>query len=488
MIAILEKTEHNIDFHQTVNFIKASHIRYALTINPTVYVSHIRQFWSTARIKTTNEETKILAIVDGKPRTISESSLRRHLKLNDAEGISSLPDTELFENLSLIGYNILLNQRFTFQKGQFSHQWKFLIHTIMQCLNLKSIGFNEFSSNIATVVVCLATNRVYKFSKMIFDGMVRNVNSKGSKFLMYTRNDSGNGSHDLGCGDKRTLHTARRCTYKEFLNCQPLNFKGTEGGEGLAHWFEKIEYVIHISNCAIEFQKSLMKMMIEAYYPRSEIKKLDMELWNLTVKGATQQLSSGTSFALTVAKYSSSGIFITGSENALEHFISNNPPLNLMLHLQSSFQNQMLIWSARPKMLQEAIELENNLMDQKKSLMKMMIEAYYPRSEIKKLDIELWNLTVKGIEKYKVFSIVSKPVYDIIYKNNKKEKRVTRIQEVHKFCDATLKRVLEGLNSYNNDVNHGYVTLSLSNEDAEYLQLFEEEIKERLKHRDRIRR
>nr|GEW08637.1 hypothetical protein [Tanacetum cinerariifolium] len=71
MIAILEKTEHKIDFHQIVDFIEASHIR----------------------IETTNEETKILAIVDGKPRTISESSLRRHLKLNDAEGISSLPDT-----------------------------------------------------------------------------------------------------------------------------------------------------------------------------------------------------------------------------------------------------------------------------------------------------------------------------------------------------------------------------------------------------------
>nr|GEW24131.1 xylulose kinase-1 [Tanacetum cinerariifolium] len=96
MIAILEKTEHNINFHQVVDFIEDSHIRYALTINPTVYVSHIRQFWSTARIETTNEETKILATVDGKPRTISESSLRRHLKLNDAEGISSLPDTELF--------------------------------------------------------------------------------------------------------------------------------------------------------------------------------------------------------------------------------------------------------------------------------------------------------------------------------------------------------------------------------------------------------
>nr|GEY57763.1 hypothetical protein [Tanacetum cinerariifolium] len=60
--------------------------------------------------------------------------VRRHLKLNDDEGISSLPDTELFENLSLMGYNILPNQ-----------------------------------SNIATAVVYLATNMVYNFSKMIFD-------------------------------------------------------------------------------------------------------------------------------------------------------------------------------------------------------------------------------------------------------------------------------------------------------------------------------
>nr|GEV65972.1 hypothetical protein [Tanacetum cinerariifolium] len=152
MVAILEKTEHNTDFHQIVDFLEASHIRYALTISPTVYVSHIRQFWSTTRIETTNQETKILAAVDGKSQTIFESSLRRHLKLNDEEGISSLPDIELFENHSLMGYNILPNQRYTFQKGQFSHQWKFLIHTIMQCLSQKSFGFNEFSSNIATAM------------------------------------------------------------------------------------------------------------------------------------------------------------------------------------------------------------------------------------------------------------------------------------------------------------------------------------------------
>nr|GEU45388.1 putative ribonuclease H-like domain-containing protein [Tanacetum cinerariifolium] len=187
MIPILEKYEHNQDFHQIVDFIEASHIRYALTFNPTVYVFHIRQFWSTARIETTEEGTKILATVDGKLRTVYESSIRRNLKLNDEVGISSLPDAEIFENLTLIGYNISPNPKFTFQKGQFSHQWKYLIHTIMQCLSPKSTGFNEFSSNIATAHVCLATNRVFNFSKMIFDGMVRNVNNKVSKFLMYPR-------------------------------------------------------------------------------------------------------------------------------------------------------------------------------------------------------------------------------------------------------------------------------------------------------------
>nr|GEY16811.1 hypothetical protein [Tanacetum cinerariifolium] len=72
MIAILEKYEHNTNFHQRVDFVEASHLRYALTINPTVYVSHIRQFWSTARIETTDEGTKILATVDA---TSSQSLL-----------------------------------------------------------------------------------------------------------------------------------------------------------------------------------------------------------------------------------------------------------------------------------------------------------------------------------------------------------------------------------------------------------------------------
>nr|GFB64453.1 hypothetical protein [Tanacetum cinerariifolium] len=96
MVAILEKGEHNTDFHPMVDFLEPSPLRYALTVKPTVYVSHLRQFWSTARIETTEEGTKILVTVYGIVRTISESSLRRNLKLRDKEGISFIPDAELF--------------------------------------------------------------------------------------------------------------------------------------------------------------------------------------------------------------------------------------------------------------------------------------------------------------------------------------------------------------------------------------------------------
>ncbi|GJX76008.1 reverse transcriptase domain-containing protein [Tanacetum coccineum] len=136
-----------------------------------------------------------------------------------------------------------------------------------------------------------------------------------------TRNCNGNGSgsqSDGKSGSRRTVHTGRRCTYNEFLNCQPHNFKSTKGVIGLARWFEKMEFVFHISNCAVECHvkyvtctllngaltwwnshvrivgydaayemswKGLMKMMTEAYCPKNKIQKLESELWNLTVKG-----------------------------------------------------------------------------------------------------------------------------------------------------------------------------------------------------------
>nr|GFA15614.1 hypothetical protein [Tanacetum cinerariifolium] len=110
-----EKGEFNSDFHPMVDFIAASLLRYALTVKPTIFVSHIRQFWSTARIKTTDEGTHILNTVDGIQRIVSESSLRRNLKLRDEDGIVSIPDAKLFENLTLMGIVSLFDTMLVYQ-------------------------------------------------------------------------------------------------------------------------------------------------------------------------------------------------------------------------------------------------------------------------------------------------------------------------------------------------------------------------------------
>ncbi|GJS34554.1 putative reverse transcriptase domain-containing protein [Tanacetum coccineum] len=92
---------------------------------------------------------------------------------------------------------------------------------------------------------------------------------------------NGDDNHNYGIVSRRTERAARECNYSDFLKCQPLNFKGTEGVVGLTQWFEKMKYVFHISNCT----KTLKKMMTDKYCSRGEIKKLEVEMWNMKVKG-----------------------------------------------------------------------------------------------------------------------------------------------------------------------------------------------------------
>ncbi|GJZ75109.1 hypothetical protein Tco_0639574 [Tanacetum coccineum] len=114
---------------------------------------------------------------------------------------------------------------------------------------------------------------------------------------------------------------------------------------------------------------------------------------------------------------------------------------------------------------------------------KLGIESYQ-----QKVNLTAPTMTFPGIKDHEMFSTIYEPVHGIIYKNSKKEKLVMRHSEIHKFCDATLNRVLEGLKSYNNDVKYGYVQKDLTKDETEYLKLFEEEIEERLKHRRKMRR
>nr|GFA53555.1 hypothetical protein [Tanacetum cinerariifolium] len=105
MVAFLKKPQGSEDFHQIVDFLNASHIKYALTENPTIYVSFINQFGCTASAKTLdNGEIELNVTVDDQAKTITEASVRRHLKLADADGISTLPTTKNFEQLALMGY------------------------------------------------------------------------------------------------------------------------------------------------------------------------------------------------------------------------------------------------------------------------------------------------------------------------------------------------------------------------------------------------
>ncbi|GJT38360.1 hypothetical protein Tco_0938225 [Tanacetum coccineum] len=104
MVAFLKKPEGSAGFYQIVDFINSTHIKYALTKNPTIYVSLIHQFWQTASASTyENGEMEITATIDGRVKTITEASIRRYLKLEDSNGISTLPNTEIFEQLALMG-------------------------------------------------------------------------------------------------------------------------------------------------------------------------------------------------------------------------------------------------------------------------------------------------------------------------------------------------------------------------------------------------
>ncbi|GKG00242.1 hypothetical protein Tco_0301932, partial [Tanacetum coccineum] len=88
------------------DFLNRSHISYALTKKPEVYVSFIKQFWRTAKATTgDNGEVKIIATIDGHSKFITEASLKRHPKLEDNGGTDSLPNSEIFKQLALMGYH-----------------------------------------------------------------------------------------------------------------------------------------------------------------------------------------------------------------------------------------------------------------------------------------------------------------------------------------------------------------------------------------------
>ncbi|GJU84445.1 hypothetical protein Tco_1291991 [Tanacetum coccineum] len=110
----------------------------------------------SSRQKTINGEVSS-SLVDGKEDHHTESIVRRDLQLEDAEGVDCLPNATIFKQLTLMGYE-KISQKLTFYKAFFSPQWKFFIHTILQCLSSKTTAWNKFNSTMASAIICFATN------------------------------------------------------------------------------------------------------------------------------------------------------------------------------------------------------------------------------------------------------------------------------------------------------------------------------------------
>ncbi|GKC93079.1 hypothetical protein Tco_1158521, partial [Tanacetum coccineum] len=154
MVAFLEKSSGSAGFHQVIDFLNRSHICYALTKKPDVYISFIKQFWRSAEASTDdNGDVQITATIDGYSLSFTEGYLRRHLKLDDQDGITSIPNSEIFEQLALMGYHTD-SDKLTFQKGAFSPQWSFHIfihdHIPIQDQGSSEKGSAKISTSSAT--------------------------------------------------------------------------------------------------------------------------------------------------------------------------------------------------------------------------------------------------------------------------------------------------------------------------------------------------
>nr|GEY51176.1 hypothetical protein [Tanacetum cinerariifolium] len=194
-----------------------------------------------------------------------------------------------------------------------------------------------------------------------------------------TNGDESHSSHEH---NRRNVQTARPCFYADFMKCQPLNFKGTEGVVGLTRWIEKMESVFNISGCAIENQvkfatctllgaaltwwngqirslgpdaysitwEVLKKKITDKYCPQGKIKKLEIELWNLKVKGNDVPTYTKRFQELTLICTK----FVANETEKIDKYISGLPD-----NIYGSVK------SPRPKTLDETIELDNDFMDQK---------------------------------------------------------------------------------------------------------------------------
>ncbi|GJX63905.1 hypothetical protein Tco_0296805 [Tanacetum coccineum] len=133
-IGFLEKPKGSTDYHQVIDFLLDSHIRYAIVTDPLIYDSLITQFWSTASLRSSElGPPAIVATIDGTPYTITESLVRSQLQLHDEGGIVDMPIPDIFLGMDNLGYPT--EGKLTFHKNKFSPQWSYIFKGMVNNIN-----------------------------------------------------------------------------------------------------------------------------------------------------------------------------------------------------------------------------------------------------------------------------------------------------------------------------------------------------------------
>nr|GEY57937.1 putative reverse transcriptase domain-containing protein [Tanacetum cinerariifolium] len=142
------------------------------------------------------------------------------------------------------------------------------------------------------------------------------------------RGTNGDDSHNSGTGVRRTERVTRECTYPDFMKCKPLNFKGTKGVVELTQGFEMMETVFRICNCSVENQIK---------FSTCTLLGSSLTWWNSHVT----TIGTDAAYAMTWA-------------DKIERYVGGLPDV---IHRS--------VVASRPKTMQEAIEMANELIDKR---------------------------------------------------------------------------------------------------------------------------
>ncbi|GJS87554.1 hypothetical protein Tco_0770190 [Tanacetum coccineum] len=170
---------------------------------------------------------------------------------------------------------------------------------------------------------------------------------------------NGDDSHDSGSGKRRHVPTTRECMYSDFLKCQPFNFKGIEGVIGLTQWFEKMESLFRISNCTVTCQIKFATCTLlgsALTWWNSYVKTVGHDvsyrmLWKTLMKMMTDNYTQRFQELALMC-----GRMFPEESDQVEKYVGG-----LLDMIQFS------VIATKPKTMQEAIEIANDLMDQKKT-------------------------------------------------------------------------------------------------------------------------